>query len=121
MLVGTAAITFAAFTARTNTNPHDWARDEAEERLRRYVDVPHLMCLGLGSTPTASHWPPSNCTPAHSFCRRAEGLPVEFGVNYAGLKWLKGVKALSEEEAAALEAGEVDVSRRKALVSSKSQ
>lgn len=33
-LGGTAVIAFAS-TYRPSTNPHDWARDEAEERLRR--------------------------------------------------------------------------------------
>lgn len=33
-LAGTALIA-AGMYYRRNTNPHDWARDEAEERLRR--------------------------------------------------------------------------------------
>lgn len=36
MYAGTALLAIAA-TYRPNTNPQDWARDEAEERLRRYV------------------------------------------------------------------------------------
>ncbi len=38
-------------------------------------------------------------------CRRAAGLPVESGVNYAGIRALKEHKVLSEAEAERLEAG----------------
>ncbi len=35
LLVGTAAIVAVAVTSRSNVNVRDWARDEAEERVRR--------------------------------------------------------------------------------------
>jgi hypothetical protein len=31
------ALVLAGFAYRRNVNPHDWARDEAEERMRRCV------------------------------------------------------------------------------------
>ena len=41
-------------------------------------------------------------------CRReAAGLPVLRGVNYAGIRYMKEEKLISEEEAAALEEGKV--------------
>ena len=51
-----AAIVLAtvAYYNIPNTNPADWARDEAEERIRR----------------------------------RIQGLPVEYGVNYAALRFM---------------------------------
>jgi hypothetical protein len=39
--------------------------------------------------------------------RKAAGLPVEFGVNYAGLRYLKEHGALTATEAEELEAGAV--------------
>jgi len=65
------ALVGAGALYRQNTNPHDWARDEAEERNRR----------------------------------RAAGLPVEFGVNYAALRFMKENGAITAEQAEALEAG----------------
>lgn len=71
-LAGTAAVYFAAQYA-PNTNPHDWARDEAEERMRR----------------------------------RASGQEVQFGVNYAAIRFMKEKGALTEEQASELEGGAV--------------
>jgi hypothetical protein len=58
---------------RKSTSPYDWARDEAEERLRR----------------------------------RDAGLPVEYGVNYAGVRYMKERGVVSNEEAERLESGVV--------------
>jgi hypothetical protein len=48
-------------------------------------------------------------------------LPVEFGVNYAGIKMLQANGLVTEERAAALEAGELDGVQGRALRSSKTQ
>jgi hypothetical protein len=39
------ALVLAGFAYRRNVNPHDWARDEAEERMRRCV-----VCDGTSRT-----------------------------------------------------------------------
>ena len=39
--------------------------------------------------------------------RRATGQPVEFGVNYAAIRYMRERGAVSAEEAARLEAGEL--------------
>lgn len=48
---------------------------------------------------------PLRCAPFS--CRRDAGLPVEYGVNYAGVRFMKERSLISEEEAERLEGGAV--------------
>jgi hypothetical protein len=114
LLGGTAFIVYAS-TFRPNTNPHDWARDEAEERLRRReVRVAagrHSYGLPI------SRWDGSIvlCPPPCSsivMCRpsllaRQAGLEVLPGVNYASIRYMREHGIISTEEADALEGGHI--------------
>ncbi len=128
LTIGGVAAVFFAFQFRPSTNPHDWARDEAEERFRRCVPCAWLGALlrpappprgGLAALPLCflTHLARTNTLHPTPPLRRADaGLPVVRGVNYAGVRFLKEAGSLTEAEAGALEEGADTATRMPARV-----
>jgi hypothetical protein len=105
LVIGTAAIALAA-TQRSNTNPRDWARDEAEERERRR----QVRVLPFSIFILLTH----NIHIVNSHHVVQAGLPVEYGVNYAGIRYLKERGVVDGETAEALEGGAIPQSHKPA-------
>ncbi len=106
LTIGGVAAVFFAFQFRPSTNPHDWSRDEAEERFRRCAAAGSGRGLPPWPWPALSHTHPHPPRAPHTHAHRVEaGLPVVRGVNYAGLRFMKESGSLTEEQAAALEEG----------------
>lgn len=94
LFLGGTALLLLFGSTRPNTNPHDWARDEAAERLRRKAVS---AVLGLLRRMSADG-------PLFSAVMQA-GEEVLFGVHYAGIRFMRERGVVSPSEAAELEAG----------------